>query len=136
MRVTSTKQPTKGLGGQWVNKVGKYLYNNLDGAFKFKKSVNMYDVYITLLYQVKEEDRREDDDEYNDVHEMTLDLNVTTYQNKLRINVIEDDKNERTIGHFVVSEEKLQDLESAKDLIYNKVIKQVSKAYEDFDFIF
>lgn len=136
MRIRSAKQSTKGLGGQWVNKVGKYLYNNLDGAFKFKKSVNMYDVYITLLYQVKEEDRREDDDEYNDVHEMTLDLNVTTYQNKLRINVIEDDKNERTIGHFVVSEEKLQDLESAKDLIYNKVIKQVSKAYEDFDFIF
>lgn len=136
MRITSAKQSTKGLGGQWVNKVGKYLYNNLDEAFKFKKTVNMYDVYITLLYQVKEEDRRKDDDEYNDVHEMTLDLNVTTYQNKLRINVIEDDKNERTIGHFVVSEEKLQDLESAKDLIYNKVIKQVSKAYEDFDFIF
>lgn len=136
MRITSAKQPTKGLGGEWVNKIGKYLYNNLDGAFKFKKSVNMYDVYITLLYQVKEDDRREDDDEYNDVHEMTLDLNITTYQNKLRVNVIEDDNNECTIGHFVVSEEKLQDLESAKALIYNKVIKQVSKAYEDFDFIF
>lgn len=135
MKITS--KSTKGLGGQWVNKVGKYLYNNLDGAFKFKKSVNMYDVYITLLYQLKEEDRDPDKgNEYNDVHEMTLDLNVTTYQNKLRINVIEDDKNERTIGHFVVSEEKLQDLESAKDLIYNKVIKQVSKAYEGFDFIF
>lgn len=136
MKITS-KSKTSGLGGQWVNKVGKYMYNNLDGAFKFKKSSNMYDVFITLLYQLKEEDRDPDKgEEYNDVHEMTLDLNITTYQNKLRVNVIEDDKNERTIGHFVVSEEKLQDLEAAKDLIYNKVIKQVSRAYDDFDFIF
>lgn len=123
--------------GQQVNRVGKYLYKHLDGAFKIEFSPNTCDVYITLLYQLPYLDRIPGKGkEYNSVHEMTLDLNITTYQDKLRINVLETDENERTLGHNVYGPEYLIDLEQAKQLIFNNIVKKVSKAYEEYDFIF
>lgn len=122
---------------QQVNKVGNYLYKHIDGAFKYKKSSNQYDVYFTLLYQVPYLQRIPGKGkEYNDVHEMTVDINITTYQNKLRVNVIELAPNERTIGYNLYRPEVLEDLPSAMARIWRNVIKQVSKAYKDYDFIF
>lgn len=134
----TNKNNNQGLSpAQQVNRVGKYLYKNLDGAFKIEFSPNMCDVYVTLLYQLPYLDRIPGKGrEYNDVHEMTLNLNITTYQNKLRVNVIEMTDEERTLGHDTYSPEKLINLSDAKDLIFNKVVKRVSKAYEDYDFIF
>lgn len=122
---SSTQQ--KLSANQQVNRVGKYVYKNLDGAFKFKTSSNMCDVYITLLYEVPGS---------NDVNEMTLDLNITTYQNKLRVNIIELTPNERTLGYDLYRPEKLEDLEEAKKMILQKVIKRISKAYQDYNFLF
>lgn len=136
MKIIVSNQP-KLQAGQQVNRIGKYLYKNLDGAFKYKTSSNTCDVYFTLLYQIPHLQRIPGKGkEYNDVHEMVIDLNITTYQNKVRVNIIEMDLNERTIGYDVYLPEKLQDLESAKKTILNKVIKKVGKAYEDYDFLF
>ena len=125
---SSNSTPTS----QLVNKIGKYLYNHIDGAFKYKKSSNMYDVYFTLLYQLK----LEFGGEVNDVKEMTVNINITTYQNKIRVNVIEMTPEERTIGYDLFTPDKLQNLEEAKDLIFNRVVKRVSKAYENYIFLF
>lgn len=110
-----------------VNKIGKYLYNHIDGAFKYKTSPNICDVYFLLLYQNKGE---------KEVNEMYIDLNITTYQNKVRVNVIEITPEERTIGYDCYSPEIICDLQSAKELVFNKVVKRISKAYSDTDFIF
>lgn len=132
----TTVQP-KLQGGQQVNRVGKYLYKKLDGAFKITFSPNMCDVYITLLYQIPYLQRIPGKGrEYNDVHEMTLDLNITTYNNILRVNVIEMSPEERTLGHNTYSPEVLADLNIARHKIFENVVKKVSKAYEDYDFIF
>lgn len=136
MKILSKEQP-KLQAGQQVNRIGKYLFKNLEGAFKYKTSANMCDIYFTLLYQIPYLQRIPGKGkEYNDVHEMTIDLNITTYQNKVRVNIIEMDPNERTIGYDCYSPVVLQDLESAKKLILGKVIKKVSKAYQDYDFLF
>lgn len=133
----SNKPQPKLQAGQQVNRVGKYLYKNLDGAFKIEHSPNMIDVYVTLLYQLPKLQRIPGKGrEYNDVHEMTLDINITTYQNKLRVNVIEMTPEERTLGYDCYSPEKLDNLEDAKDMIFNRIVKKVSKAYQDYDFIF
>lgn len=124
--IFSSTQP-KLSANQQVNRVGKYIYKNLDGAFKFKTSSNMCDVYITLLYEVPGS---------NDVKEMTLDLNITTYQNKLRVNIIELTPQERTIGYDLYLPERLEDLEDAKKMILQKAIKRISKAYQDYNFLF
>lgn len=135
--VGANKQPQKLSANQQVNRVGKYLYKNLDGAFKIKNSSNTCDVYTTVLYQLPYLQRIPGKGkEYNDVHEMTLNLNITTYQNKVRINIIEMDPNERTIGYDLYKPEVLDDLREAERLIYQKVCKRLSKTYQEYDFLF
>ena len=120
-----------------VNRVGKYLYNHLDGAFKFQTSSNTFDVYTTILYQLPRYAQIPGKGvEYNDVHEMVLNLSITTYMNKVRVNIIEMSPEERTIGFDVYAPEVLQDLEEAKRIIFQKVCKRISKAYEDYLFLF
>ena len=135
MIITSSTQVLS--ASQQVNRIGKYLFKHIDGAFKYSKSSNQYDIYFTLLYQIPYWERIPGKgSEYNDVHEMTIDINLTTYQNKLRVNVIETSPEERTIGYDLYRPEVLTDLPEAMKLIWFGVIKRVSKAYKDYDFIF
>lgn len=120
-----------------VNKVGKYLYKNIDGAFKYKTSSNTCDVYFTLLYQLPYWDRIPGKgSDYNDVHEMTINISMTTYQNKIRVNIIEITPDERTLGSFVLKPEQLEDLSLTKKLILDKIRNRVEKVYEDYDFLY
>lgn len=120
-----------------INKVGKYLYENIDGAFKYKTSSNTCDVYFTLLYQLPYWDRIPGKgSDYNDVHEMTININMTTYQNKIRVNIIEVTPEERTLGSFVLKPEQLEDLSITKKLILDRIRNRVEKVYEDYDFLY
>lgn len=115
-----------------VNRVGKYLYNHLDGAFKNVKSSNTYDVYVTLLYELKEE--------YggikNDVQEMTINISITTYQNKIRVNTIEMTPEERTLGFDLFPPEAMDDLLEGSKLILSKVRRRIEKAYQKYNILF
>lgn len=122
--------------GQQVNKVGQYLYKNIDGAFKIEKTGNMCDVYFMILYEVPRLQRRFGHPEDRKLNEMHINLNITTYQNKIRVNVIEVSPEERTLGCYTFSPEVMEDLPNAKKLIYDKVVKRVAKVYEDYDFVF
>lgn len=122
--------------GQQVNKIGQYLYKHIDGALDIKKSGNMCDVYFMILYQIPKLQRRFGHPEDREMHEMHINLNITTYQNKIRVNVIEISPEEKTLGCYVFSPEVMDDLENAKKLILDKVVKRVSKVYEDYDFLF
>lgn len=117
---------------QQVNRVGKYLYKHLDGAYEFRKSGNMYDVYCTLLYELKEEYGGTK----NDVQEMTININITTYQNKLRINTIEMTPQERTLGFDLMKPEELVDLQTAMAIIQRKVGNRIRKAYKEYIVLF
>lgn len=118
--------------GLQVNRVGKYLYKHLDGAYKYEKSPNMYDVYVTLLYQLKPECGGE----VNDVQEMTININITTYQNKIRINTIEMTPMERTLGFDSMKPEEMVDLKTAMEIIKWKVGNRIRKAYKDYLILF
>ena len=120
------KAATNIPASKMVNRLGKYLYNHLDGAFKYKKSGNTFDIYTTLLYELKEE--------YggvkNDVREMTLNINITTYQNKIRVNTIEVTPDERALGYDLLKPELLDDLDATQSVIMTKVHKRIDKAYD------
>ena len=123
--------------GQMVNRIGRYLYDNLDGAFDLKKSPNMVDVYVTVLYQLPiDKQIIGKGREYNDVHEKTIDINITTYQNKVRVDIIELDEMERTLGYDLYEPKKLENLADAKKLIFQRAVKRLSKAYKDYLFLF
>lgn len=134
--IKSSKQTDTSLKNisQFVNQLGKYLYKNIDGAFKFKNSGNMFDVWMTLLYAIPSAELQKGQEQ--DVQEMTINLNITTYQNKVRVNSIEVSPNERTLGCDVYKAERLQDFEEAKELILNKICKHIHKWYSDYEILF
>lgn len=141
-RKTAPKGPTSGnqlQAGQQVNRLGKYLYKNLDGAFKIKNSPNTCDVYVTVLYQIPLEVRKRynmTEDKYAEVHEMTVNISITTYQNKVRINVIEMTKGEKTIGFDLYPPESLVNLQESAKKVFQKVCKRIEKEFKDYDFLF
>lgn len=118
---------------QVVNMLGKYLYKHIDSAYNMKKSPNTVDVFITVLYQLKEELRTEED---NDMHEMNLDISITTYADKIRMNVIEISPREKTLGFSSFKVDKFKDMNKGYELILNTVKKKLEKEYEDYDFLF
>lgn len=120
---------------QKVNTIGRYLYKHIESAYDFKKSANMFDIYFTVYYQLSEENRYEDVTD-NDFHEMNINMNITTYQNKIRINIIEISPRETTIGYDLYTPEKLENLSEAYNLIWSRFIKRMNKYYKDYDFIF
>lgn len=125
--------------GQQVNRVGKYLYKHLDGAFKIKNSGNTCDVYVTVLYQIPPEFLKKygiEESKYQEVNEMTLNINITTYQNKVRINIIEVTPDEKTIGYDLYQPEELEDLQKSADKIFKRVCRRISKEFQDYDFLF
>ena len=122
---------------QQVKRIGQYMYKHLDGAFKFKSTGNTFDVYCTLLYQLPYLQRIPGKGkEYNDVHEMTLNINITTYQNKVRINIIEMTPEERTIGFDLFYPEELEDLQMAYKQIMARLHKRIAKAYKEYEFLY
>lgn len=126
------KNPTS----QQVNKIGKFLFKNLGGSRSIKFSPNTCDVYFIILYQLPyDQQYLKNGREKNDVHEMLLDLNITTYQNKIRVNVIEVTPEEKTLGFDLFEPEIAQNLPLAKSLIYDRVVKRVAKAYKDYNFL-
>lgn len=136
MRILSAQKPLS--TNQLVNKVGQYLYKHIDGAIKSVRSSNTYDVYVTVYYQLDKWDQvpGRQQEGYNDMHEMVINISLTTYTNKIRVNIHEVTPEEWTFGYFVVEPEKLQDVQNAKKLIYEKVCKKIAKHYEDYNFLF
>lgn len=99
-------------GGQVVKKVGSYLYRHLDSAYNYKNSANSYDVYIYVYHK-------------ND--KIDLDINITTYADKIRINITEISPEEKTIGQIILSYKR--DLNDFLQLTYNKIITKLDKYY-------
>lgn len=121
----------------YVNKVGKYLYNHIDSAYKFKTSSNMYDVYMVVYYQIPYlPDRPGGDITYSDIQEMRIDINITTYLTKLRINLIQMTPDERTLDHFTIDVEKVSDIRMIFSKILDRIQKKLIKMYEGYEFIF
>ena len=136
MIIYAAKQPTP---SQRVNSLGKYLYKNISGAFDFKKSANMYDVYMIVLYQIPYEIRKKYDiteGKYKEVNEMTININITTYSNKIRINFIEQTPEELTLGHHVYDLAKYPTFKPLSEDIIWFLQNRLEKRYEDYDFLF
>jgi len=122
---------------QQINKLGKYLKKHIDGAYSMKISANMCDVYVSLYYQYSIlPDRPGDEMRMSDLFEMKFNINITTYANKLRINLIEVHPDEQTIGHFVIDENTSQDIVATYGLTIKKIRNLLSKHFDGYEFIF
>lgn len=123
-----------------VKRLGKYLKDNLTGVFKVQEPPNEYIIYTTILYQIKPEVRKalkryqkEFQGKEEDIYEMNIYLNLTTYKQFIRINVIELDENEQTLGYMRLSQQDLMSLPFCKTKIMEFVKKVIEKKYEDYE---
>jgi len=121
---------------QLVNSVGKYMYKHIDSANKLTFYPNMCDVYFTIYYQVPGEIIQKYNVPDDELHEMQVDVNITTYQNKIRVNITEVDALERTLGSVIVKPVDFPDVAKLSTHIYTEICKKVAKAYEDYEFVF
>ncbi len=128
--------------GQQVNRIAKYIKKHVEGAYKITFNPGMTaDVYIKIYYQIPSDvidlvKKYGQELQDTDVKEMDIDISITSYQNKVRINVIRMDDNEKTLGHFVMKPEELENLNDVLDKIKDKVTHFIEKEYEDYDFVF
>lgn len=120
---------------QLLNRVGKYLYKHIDGAYKKVQSANKYDIYMIVYYQVPI-DKRDSSEETDEVQEMKININLATYSNKIRVNLTEITPEEFTIGSIIFPAEKLENPQEAMIKINQKVRKSLEKHYKEYDFIF
>lgn len=117
-----------------VKRIGQYLYRHIDGAYDYRSGSNEFDIYFLLLFELKKE-LREPDKDYP-VEEMHIDINVTTYSNKIRINLTEISPMERTIGFDLYDPSDTMDLQKIYPKIMDRIYKRIYKAYEDYYFVY
>ena len=113
---------------QLVNKIGKYLYRHIDGSYKIQFSVNTCDTYMFMYYQASGEE----------MNQMNFDISITTYQNKIRINITEITTLEKTIGQLIYKPEVYEKMNEATFLakILDDVIAKIEKEYQEYEFVF
>lgn len=145
MIIYSTKQLP--AISQTINSLGKYLYKNLSGAIDYKKSSNMFDIYTLVLYAIPAKFLKRyniTDDKYKEVYEMVVNINLTTYGQKIRVNLIEVSPNETTLGSQTFDLEKLRKqnpnqqvyFDTIQNSISDYLVRRLEKRYEDYDFLY
>ena len=122
---------------QLVNKIGKYLYRNIDGRERIKFTGNTCDIYLNVYYQIPAElQDLSADPNVNDIQTMLVNINITTYQNKVRVNTITVTPEARTLGFDLYMPEECQVTSTICQKIYSKVCNRIAKAFKEFDFLF
>ena len=107
-----------------VNSLGKYLYHNLDSVYDYKRTSNSFDIYLTIVYTST-----------TDIQiEQNIDINITTYANKIRVNILEISNSEETIGYDLYDSDVFKDLYTGFKKVMNNIEKRISKAFKDYDF--
>lgn len=119
-------------GGQYVNIISNYLYRHIDTSYDQKHSANMSDVYFQVYYQMIHSDDTLDDN----LQTMDIDLNITTYQDKIRINVLEITPDEFTLGMKTFTYKSDTDLNKLLQDTLAYVDKRLHKCYSDREFIY
>lgn len=124
---------------QIVNSLGKNLYKNLPGAYNYEKHSNMFNVYTVVLYQIPYDLIQKynlEEDKYKEVHEMEIEISITTYGQKIRVNFVELTPEELTLGHATYDVNKYPTFALLREAIWWFLEDRLSKRYEDYDFLF
>ncbi len=123
-----------------VNKVGAYLYKHLEGGLNIKYLSNECEIVTLMYYMIKPEVReqmRQYDEKLNgigeEIYEMKLFIDITTYSNCLRINVIEITPEERTLGFLKLTPPDLMSLPNCKDKTMKFIKSRIEKYYNKWE---
>lgn len=123
-------------GGQLVNYIGKYLSKKIDGCYDVNVKGNQYQVFFILYYQSSRMGKYPGEAEYSDLNEMEFEVNVTTYSNDIRVNVIEISPEERTVAHLKYDPIKFTSAHELCNRIMSDINARIEKRYLGYEFIY
>lgn len=120
-----------------VKRLGKYLKDNLAGVYKVQEPPNEYVIYTTMMYMIEPEARKvmqkypkELQGKEQEVYEMPIYFNITTYGGKyIRVNVIQLDEYEVTLGFLRLDRVDLMSLPACKKKILEFAKKKIETKY-------
>ena len=127
LRYIYAKSSSSNAGAD-VNRIGKYLKKHIDGAYKIKFLSMTCEVTMKMYYQIK--------DKPDTFNEMNFEINITSYQNKIRVNLTEITETEKTIAQIILKPEEVEDLTLAKKRILSTLRKAIEKEFKDYIFVF
>lgn len=123
-----------------VKRLGKFLKDNLTGVYKVQEPPNEYIIYTTILYQVDPELRKamkRYEKEFHgieeDIYEMNIYFNVTTYSKYIRVNIIQLDDYEITLGYLRFEPKDLISLPYCKQKLLAYTKKVIEKKYAGYE---
>lgn len=123
-----------------VKRLGKFLKDNLTGVYKVQEPPNEYIIYTTILYQVDPELRKamkRYEKEFHgieeDIYEMNIYFNVTTYSKYIRVNIIQLDEYEITLGYLRFEPKDLISLPYCKQKLLAYTKKVIEKKYAGYE---
>lgn len=114
--------------GTAVNKLGKFLYKNIDGAFKMSFKAMSCEILMRMYFQVP--------GDADSMEEMIFSIDIVSYANKIRINITEQTEMEKTIGQIIIDPDKVDQIDEIKKKILNRIQKYIAKEYAEFDFVY
>lgn len=123
-----------------VKRLGKFLKDNLTGVYKVQEPPNEYIIYTTILYQVDPKLRKamkRYEKEFHgieeDIYEMNIYFNVTTYSKYIRVNIIQLDDYEITLGYLRFEPKDLISLPYCKQKLLAYTKKVIEKKYAGYE---
>lgn len=123
-----------------VKRLGKFLKDNLTGVYKVQEPPNEYIIYTTILYQVDPELRKamkRYEKEFHgveeDIYEMNIYFNITTYSKYIRVNIIQLDEYEITLGYLRFEPKDLISLPYCKQKLLAYTKKVIEKKYDGYE---
>lgn len=128
-----------------VKRLGDYLGKKKDtkftGVYKIQEPPNQYIIYMTIMYQVPLELRKEMrkyKSKFNgieeDVYMQDIYLNITTYSGKyIRVNVISLDEYEKTLGYLRLEPTDLISLPACKEKVRDFITEKIKKEYHAYE---
>ena len=138
-----------------VNTLGKYLYEHIDSSEKIEVHSNICDVYINFYYMLPQEVRKmiqryraDFEEDPNEMKEVLVNINITTYQKKIRVNVIEmlnpselehrqasgeSIGADRTLGFKVIPPEQCTNFRWFSSIVTEYVISSIKRYYGKYE---
>ena len=128
-----------------VKRLGDYLgkkkATKFTGVYDVQEPPNQYIIYMTIMYQVPLELRKEMrkyKSKFNgieeDVYMQDIYLNITTYSGKyIRVNVIALDEYEKTLGYLRLDSMDLMSLPACKVKVQEFITDKIKKEYDAYE---
>lgn len=122
-----------------VNTVGKSISKKLLGTLRKRKESNECIVDCTILYQIPKEVSHRymlPKEVRDNVGEMDVQISVTTYSNKIRVNMVQLTPKQKTMGCKTFKVDTFNNVQQGMKAVMTFIGKCVEREYPEYEVLF